>query len=198
MKSKLILYSIVLTVVAAFYSCGQKTESSAPTNETSKAAEPVKATQPQYATDAAFQKQLGEVFNAYAALKDGFVSTDVAKVKTDAKTTRDALGRVDMKLLNGNAHNDWMTYMTAMQKSLEEIISGTEILEQRRSFSSLSNELYKSVKAFGLGGETAYYDYCPMAFNNEGAFWLSKEDKIRNPYFGDEMLTCGEVKETLQ
>ena len=30
-----------------------------------------------------------------------------------------------------------------------------------------------------------------MAFNNEGAYWLSDAEQIRNPYFGDKMLTCG-------
>ena len=36
-----------------------------------------------------------------------------------------------------------------------------------------------------------------MAGNDKGAYWLSKESKIKNPYFGDEMLTCGSVKETI-
>ena len=58
--------------------------------------------------------------------------------------------------------------------------------------------MYKAIKAFGLSGETAYYDYCPMAFNNKGGYWLAKEDKIQNPYFGDKMLTCGSVEEKLQ
>jgi hypothetical protein len=36
-----------------------------------------------------------------------------------------------------------------------------------------------------------------MAFNNTGGFWLSDSKTIRNPYFGDKMLTCGQVRETL-
>ena len=64
-------------------------------------------------------------------------------------------------------------------------------------FSTLSDNLYKSVKAFGIGGTDAFYEYCPMAFNNEGGYWLSDNEKIVNPYFGDKMLNCGEVKEKL-
>jgi hypothetical protein len=81
---------------------------------------------------------------------------------------------------------------------LKEIQASTDIEAQRKAFSSLSDNLYKSVKAFGLGGTEAFYDYCPMAFNNEGAYWLSDQQQIKNPYFGDKMLTCGSVKEKLK
>jgi len=43
-----------------------------------------------------------------------------------------------------------------------------------------------------------YYQFCPMAIDNKGAYWLSEESDIKNPYFGDAMLTCGETKETLK
>jgi Cu(I)/Ag(I) efflux system membrane fusion protein len=36
-----------------------------------------------------------------------------------------------------------------------------------------------------------------MANDNEGADWLSKEEQVQNPYFGDQMLTCGTVQETI-
>jgi Cu(I)/Ag(I) efflux system membrane fusion protein len=95
-------------------------------------------------------------------------------------------------------HNDWMNYLSSIQGSLKEIQSSSDIEAQRKSFSSLSDYLYKSVKAFGLGGKEAFYDFCPMAFNNEGAYWLSDQEQIKNPYFGDKMLTCGSVKEKLK
>jgi Cu(I)/Ag(I) efflux system membrane fusion protein len=41
-----------------------------------------------------------------------------------------------------------------------------------------------------------YKEYCPMAFDNKGAYWLSESEEIRNPYFGKSMLTCGEVTTT--
>jgi hypothetical protein len=45
---------------------------------------------------------------------------------------------------------------------------------------------------------SVYVAYCPMANNNEGANWLSNDKEIKNPYFGDKMLRCGSVKETIQ
>jgi len=53
-------------------------------------------------------------------------------------------------------------------------------------------------KAFYTTDEAIYIQHCPMANSNKGADWLSLSDEIRNPYFGADMLTCGEVTEELQ
>jgi Cu(I)/Ag(I) efflux system membrane fusion protein len=156
------------------------------------------ATEPQFQVDASFQQQLASVFTSYIELKDAFVSSDANKVKSEAKETSETLAKVDMKLVSGAAHNDWMNYLSPLQSSLKEIQGSTDIEAQRRAFSTLSGNLYKSVKAFGLGGKEAFYEYCPMALNNEGAYWLSDQAQIHNPYFGDKMPTCGEVKEKLK
>ncbi len=156
------------------------------------------ASEPQFQVDASFQNQLATVFTSYVELKDAFVSSDASKVKEEAKGTNAALAKVDMKLLSGAAHNDWMNYLSPLQTSLKEIQSSSDIEAQRKAFSNLSDNLYKSVKAFGLGGKEAFYEFCPMAFNNEGAYWLSDQAQIKNPYFGDKMLTCGSVKEKLK
>ena len=45
--------------------------------------------------------------------------------------------------------------------------------------------------------DTFYVQHCPMANDNNGADWLSKEKEIKNPYYGDKMLKCGMVSETI-
>ena len=206
MKTRSILFTMLLAATAfTFSNCGggkkeeshdahqhEATEDAAATS--GKLAE---ATEPQFKVDASFQQQLSGVFGAYVALKDAFVASDAAKVSAEATNTRKALAATDMKLLSGAAHHDWMTYLEGMETSLKSIESASDLVAQREAFSMLSESLYKSIKAYGLGGATAYYEFCPMARNNQGAFWLSDAEEIRNPYFGDEMLTCGSVKEKL-
>ena len=68
---------------------------------------------------------------------------------------------------------------------------------QRDHFNTLSKNVYALLKTTSSNDKTIYRQYCPMAFNNTGAFWLSSEDEILNPYFGDEMLTCGAIDETI-
>jgi 3-dehydroquinate synthase class II len=78
-----------------------------------------------------------------------------------------------------------------------KITEAATIKEQRAAFSELSNALIVMVKETGLTSGEVYIDYCPMALNDAGGYWLSSEKGIKNPYFGDSMLTCGETKETL-
>ena len=205
MKTKSIFYSVLFSAFAfAFVNCSGKKEEANDHDDHDKsehasgstAAE--EASEPQFQVDQTFQNQLAAVFTSYIELKEAFVSSDASKVKTEAAETKQALSQVDMKLLSGAAHNDWMNYLSPLESSLNEINGSSDIESQRKSFSTLSDNLYKSVKAFGLGGKEAFQTYCPMAFNNEGAYWLSDQQQIRNPYFGDKMLTCGQVKEKLK
>lgn len=211
MKTQSIIYSLLFSATAFAFltNCsGNKKEETATeihddhatSEDTTQQATTTtaEASAPQFQVEVSFQKQLTAVFDSYVALKDAFISSDASKVKTEATATNQALAKVDMMLLTGAAHNDWMNYLTPIQTSLKEIQATTDIEAQRKAFSTLSDNLYKSIKAYGLGGKEAFYEFCPMAFNNEGAYWLSDQAQIRNPYFGDKMLTCGEVKEKLK
>lgn len=204
MKTRTILFSLLVTASAfVVMNCGNKKEGSHDHEHAAHDEQPSsdaagEISKPQFTVDAAFQQQLAGVFNTYILLKEAFVSSDAAKIASEAASTLKSLSSVDMTLLKGAAHNDWMTYMGGMETSLKAIESAKDIEVQREAFSDLSDNLYKSIKAYGLGGATAYYEFCPMAFDNEGGFWLSDAEEIRNPYFGDKMLTCGSVKETLK
>jgi hypothetical protein len=78
-----------------------------------------------------------------------------------------------------------------------KISNATSLDEIRITFALLSTEMKTLVKAGQLSKGELYLEYCPMANNNTGAYWLSNEKEIKNPYFGDRMLRCGSVKETI-
>ncbi|NJW55413.1 DUF3347 domain-containing protein, partial [Salinimicrobium sp. CDJ15-91] len=71
------------------------------------------------------------------------------------------------------------------------------IKAQRENFVYISEALIKTVATFGISEGSIYVDYCPMANSNKGAYWLSQVAEIRNPYYGDAMLNCGEIVEQL-
>lgn len=74
-------------------------------------------------------------------------------------------------------------------------ISGTNnIRRQREYFATFSTNMYALAKAFKFSADPVYYTYCPM----KKAYWLSSEAAIKNPYYGNMMLTCGKVTETLK
>ncbi len=156
------------------------------------------ATKPQFEVDSKFREQLSAVFTAYVGLQEALVASDATEAQQAAAETSGALVSVDRALVSGAAQNDWLAYVERMGSSLKDIQAGSDIEAQRTAFSTLSDNLYQSVKAFGLSGEEVYYTYCPMAFNDQGGYWLSDKESVSNPYFGDKMLRCGVVREKLK
>ena len=145
-----------------------------------------------------FIMQLNTLFDQYIALKDAFVQSDVKKAKQAAQVVNEALSKVDMNLLTGDARMQWMDISGTIINQIKLIESSGKLEDQRKAFSDFSDQFYKAIKTFGLMGKTAYYQFCPMAFDNKGAYWLSESKTILNPYFGEKMIDCGETKETLK
>ena len=143
-----------------------------------------------------FTMQLNAVFDQYIVLKNAFVQGDPLKVKLAAREVQQSLAKVDMKLLSGQAHVQWMELSGKLDNQINIIASGSTIEEQRNAFTLFNDHLYKAVKTFGLMGKTVYYQFCPMMSDGKGAYWLSETKDIRNPYYGESMLTCGGTKET--
>ncbi|GGG96171.1 hypothetical protein GCM10011416_12380 [Polaribacter pacificus] len=145
-----------------------------------------------------FQQQLNSVYNEYINLKDALVKEDSKSTSTSASTLLNNLTKVDMKLLSDNkAHNHWMSLEGEIKSSATSISETSVIKAQRDHFKHLSSHLINAVQLFGVN-EKVYVEFCPMADNNNGAYWLSKEEKVINPYFGEAMLTCGEVKQVIE
>jgi membrane fusion protein, copper/silver efflux system len=147
----------------------------------------------QTAVPAAFQKQLASVFTAYTSLKNDLVASDATKAKKSAASVGQSLQKVDMKLLKGTAHTEWMKALQSMNNHLSLLSKASTIEEQRKHFAPFSEAMHHSIKNFGIGEQEAYYQHCPMANNSKGAYWLSESKEIKNPYFGEKMLKCGDT-----
>lgn len=146
-------------------------------------------------TPATFQQQLVSLIAPYVQLKDALVKADEAAAASGAQAFISALQQVDMSLVKDSAHLYWMDQLNALNAHGKRISKGNNIENQRKQFGFLSNALIHTIQAFGTQGDTLYIQHCPMAFDNEGADWLSKEKDILNPYFGDMMLRCGSVQD---
>ncbi len=145
-----------------------------------------------------FQNQLNVVFNDYINLKNALVKDDSKSVVVEAKKLLTNLNQVDMKLLkSNNVHNHWMQLEKELKSSVNSVSTTTDIKAQRNHFKHLSSHLTNAIQLFGVN-EKVYNLFCPMADNNKGAYWLSKEEKVINPYFGEAMLKCGEVKQVIE
>ena len=144
-----------------------------------------------------FQNQLKMVFNDYVILKDALVMDDSDISKKAANDMLISLGKIDMDLLTDkNAFNHWMSIAKGIEVSANSIAGTTQIKEQRNNFKGLSAQLTLAVQLFGID-QKVFKQFCPMADNNKGAYWLSLENEIRNPYFGAAMHKCGSVEKVI-
>lgn len=82
--------------------------------------------------------------------------------------------------------------------SAGRIVDTGDIALQRKAYAALSNDFIALLKDTGMDGGELYIAHCPMAMDDQGADWVTNSKEIRNPYFGESMLTCGMVKETLK
>ncbi len=144
-----------------------------------------------------FKKQLSAVVDAYFKLKDAFVATNVEQVIKKANQVLKKVSLVQMsELKKPEAHTVWMSASKSIKENLKNISKEKNIEKQRHYFITVSNEVLKLSSIFGTS-KTVYVQFCPMANDNSGAQWLSAEEKIMNPYFGDKMLHCGSVEEVI-
>jgi len=144
-----------------------------------------------------FKEQLTELAGTYLLLKDALVESDQQKAVENANDILIKAEKVDMSLVKDKAHIYWMEQLKAIQSHGKKIGESEYIEEQRKQFDFLSKALIKALKVFGVEGDTFYVQHCPMANDNTGADWLSKHENILNPYFGEKMLTCGTVQDTI-
>ncbi len=131
-------------------------------------------------------KQLSQLLNSYYDIKNALVAGNAATASLKAQEFVRATNSIDYKIISeGN--------INTLLKDATPISESKDIKEQRLHFANLSDNMYTIAKAVKLSDQPVYYVYCPM----KKSYWLSNDKIIKNPYYGNAMLTCGSVKETL-
>jgi len=119
------------------------------------------------------------------AIFEQYLKVESALINTDAEKTAAESSKLGALLNEMNADEVTQNAVTTMADS-------KDVNVQRENFETLSASVETMLQG-ALKSGTIYKQYCPMAFNNKGASWLSTSRDILNPYFGDKMLKCGRV-----
>lgn len=127
--------------------------------------------------------RLGGVYGHYNHIKTALVNTDAGEAQNG--------GEMLVEALEGVEDN------TAALKAAQAIANSENVNEQRTAFLDLSAAIEDLLSGAIASGEL-YKQYCPMAFEGKGGAWLSASQEIRNPYYGDKMLKCGSVRDTIK
>ena len=166
---------IIFTVAFALLSCK---DSATTKNTDEKTTSSEKTTTKTDGTLAFNTDETTALFQHYNHIKTAMVASDAAAVKTGANALLNVSGDATLKEI------------------AQTIANADGIENQRKALLDLTASVERLLDNAITSG-AIYKQYCPMAFNNTGAYWLSSEKEIRNPYFGDAMLSCGSVKETI-
>ena len=184
LKKHLVLFLISIMI----FSCFQQRE------DVKKA---IKTIVSDSGVDPTFKKQLTKLVTHYYKLKEACVNNDQATAKSIATIMKNHNNKIDISMLSNKDFYSWSKQQTSLDYILSEIANGSDIKNSRMNFQDLYSPLYKILTTFGISSGPIYVQHCAMAFENTGAKWLSDNEDITNPYFGDKMLECGSNEEVI-
>jgi len=125
-----------------------------------------------------------KVYNAYLKLKDDLVNSDGKAAQKAADTLQNSLGNI-----KGCKEAEELT---------KKIAATDDLKSQRLLFLQLSQDVIPLVKGIKSPKDPIYVAYCPMANEGKGGYWLTAQKEIKNPYYGKDMMECGEIKEEIK
>lgn len=129
-------------------------------------------------------EKVQQVYANYLELKAGLVNANEETVRNAAKKIAESLED---------------TKENKQLKATAKLVSLTKDLKKQRDFFvTITDEIDHIISDANIVSGEIYKQYCPMAFDGSGGYWLSDSEEIRNPYFGSQMLKCGSVKETIK
>jgi len=136
----------------------------------------------------AVQRRVDAVVAAYLAVAQALAADQGDKVPALAKTLREAAEPP----ADAPGH---APHLLGTVRDAADL--GSELEEQRTRFRTLSETLVALVDAFPPSAGVAprlYVVHCPMV----PADWIQAGDQVKNPYYGESMLGCGEVARTIE
>lgn len=150
----------------------------------------------------AFNESFEQMLAAYFEVKDALVESDTLKVNKAATSLSRASEGLKVNEISGDTSGvikeTALSFSGTITGSAQALAAESTLENKRKEFEMISDALWSLARTVKYEGPKVYYQFCPMAFENKGAYWMSREAKIRNPYFGDKMLSCGSTQDSLE
>lgn len=148
--------------------------------------------------DPAVKIYIKDLVQNYLDIKNALTDNNGSAAASASDKISAAMKNFDKSLLSAEQKKVYDDIEDDLKEHAEHIgKNGDKVNHQRDHFSMMSEDFYDLLKAFGAG-ITLYHDHCPMFNDNKGAMWLSETKNIRNPYYGEKMMTCGSVMEVFK
>lgn len=184
---------IVGLTVILFAACNTQNDKIAPETGTKQIA------LSKSANSAAFNQSFSNLLTAYLSLKDQFVAEKDSGIAQSARVLM--LASDSLKLSELQADSNIVitarTYSEGISAELKGLLGEADILGKRRSFQMVSDQLYDLIRTVQYDQIVLFHAYCPLAFDDQGAYWISDQSEINNPYQPKKTPPCGEIRDTI-
>ena len=194
MNKRILYVAMIVVMVAAFYFLFIKQDAGA---EKGPKESPVYVGKNTLAFDISYNK----ILDAYFEMKDALVADDTTKTNAAALLLSFAADSLKIDEIQDDSTGaikttarDFASTLSASAKGLQ---GDATIAEKRKEFELITDALWNLTRTVQFSGRKIYYQFCPMAFDDKGAFWMSADSEINNPYFGAAMLHCGSLEDSL-
>lgn len=140
-----------------------------------------------------FQQELNDLVDQYLELKNALVNSDDKASQRAAQGFLEVLKKAEFESDQAEVQSFWESRQEQLLNQTKPMTKPDGLESRREAFIGLSKEMAMLISAFGSGERVLYVEHCPMANSDNGAFWISADPEIRNPYYGAAMMRCGEV-----
>ena len=172
--------TITTILLIGLASCGDARNKQNNEISTPEEIETKKANTPEIVEASFSDEMIGKVFNAYQQIRIALVNSNSEEENLAAENLA--------KSLTGEGDD--------MNSIFMDMAETKDIEKQRQLFSQMTAEVETLFKE-SISEGAIYKHYCPMAFEGKGGYWISNVEEIRNPYYGDKMLKCGNVTDII-
>jgi Cu(I)/Ag(I) efflux system membrane fusion protein len=141
---------------------------------------------------------LDAFLSAYFQLQQSLAEDNLSSAHQSLSQLAQLIAQQPYRYFSGKARYPFQSQWLFMEKLVIQMRKETAIEKLRHLFAQLSQALISLLQAYDDSGRNrVYLFYCPMAEENQGAYWMAPHPAVMNPYFGQTMLKCGKVVDSL-
>lgn len=147
---------------------------------------------------AAFASELLPLVEGYLLLTNGLADDDLDHAQKGLRQQQQTLADIGEHRLSGDAHVSWMHHYNELESILNDMKASDSLEGLRSRLQELTLILERIYVNFGSGIlPPLNRAFCPMVDGDSIGTWLQRGEEVRNPYWGEAMLGCGEVFDQL-
>jgi Cu(I)/Ag(I) efflux system membrane fusion protein len=152
-----------------------------------------------YGDSDTFQTALLQVLDQYDSLKSQLIIEKNTEIDKAAKTLLPLVDSLPVEKLqaDSNLKITANTYLLGISAEIQGLLGEKELMAKRRSFQMITDQLYDLVRTVQYRLQVVYHIYSDDAFEDQGAFWLSRAKDQQNPYHSIKGASVGLIKDSI-